>query len=112
MYNWSRVSRRRDNMSQKHWHENKHPDDDASDIILDDLTAEDHIRLADEAEDDSVDMEVVLEWLDAKIKQLRSEITAKYNKELIQEMSHPEVCSGEQVRGSGGLPPAADRHRC
>ena len=43
---------------------------------IDDLTPEDHIHLADEAESDYVEMDEVLEWLDTKRKQLRAEVEA------------------------------------
>lgn len=43
---------------------------------IDDLTPEDHIRLADEGEKDYVDMDEVLTWLDNKRSQLRAEIEA------------------------------------
>jgi len=43
---------------------------------IDALTPEDHVRLADEAENDYVEMDEVLEWLDVKRKQLRAEVEA------------------------------------
>lgn len=43
---------------------------------IDDLTPEDHIRLAAEAEADFVDIDEVLHWLDTKRRQVPAEVEA------------------------------------